>query len=309
MSDSSSAGPDPALARALAGVRALVLDADGVLVLRGAPIPGAGDALAELRRRGIPYRVVTNFSTAHRETLARQFTEGTGLPVDPGRIITAASAAAAHTRALHPGRPLYVIASSDALREWQGQRLLDVEAADRAGAEVAAVVLGDAGDTLTFRELDVAFRHIRAGAEFVAMHRNPWWLTRRGPTLDSGALVAGLEFATGRRAVVAGKPSRVVFREAVEQLRAELAMPGETPPRGSGRRALARREVAMVGDDLVSDIAGAKRAGLLGILVLTGKTKPEDLPAAWTGGGPDGIAPSLRDVVDALASRRGPALD
>jgi HAD superfamily hydrolase (TIGR01450 family) len=309
MRHSSSAGPDPALARVLAGVRALILDADGVLVLRGAAIPGAGDALAELRRLGIPHRVVTNFSNAHRETLARRFTEGTGLPVDPGHIITAASAAAAHTRARHPGRPLYVIASGDALREWQGQRVLDVEAADRAGTEVAAVVLGDAGDALTFRELDVAFRHIRAGAEFLAMHRNPWWLTRRGPTLDSGALVDGLEFATGRRAVVAGKPSRVVFREALGQLRAELGMRSETSPRGSGRRALARREVAMVGDDLSSDIAGAQRAGLLGILVLTGKTKPEDLLAARTGRGPDGVAPSLRDVVDALSSREGPALD
>src|SRR3954464_8128789 len=50
----------------LDGVRAFVLDADGVLLSKGAPIDGAAEALVTLRRRGIPYRVVTNYSSAHR---------------------------------------------------------------------------------------------------------------------------------------------------------------------------------------------------------------------------------------------------
>jgi len=73
-------------------------------------------------------------------------------------------------------------------------------------------VIGDAGDDLSFRNLDIAYRQLRGGAEFVAMHRNPWWVTPKGFTLDAGALVAGLEFALGRRAVICGKPSPVVFR-------------------------------------------------------------------------------------------------
>ncbi len=294
---------DPALARALVGIRGFVLDADGVLVLKGAPIPGAGEALATLRDLGIPYRVVTNFSSAHRDSLARRFSEGTGLPVDGSRIITAASAAAAHTRERHPGRPLYVISNGDALREWAGQRVLTADEADAPGAEVAAVVVGDAGDSLTFRELDIAFRHVRAGAELVAMHRNPWWLTPRGITLDAGALVVGLEFSTGRRAVVTGKPSPVVFREAAAQLAAEVAArPGA--PR------LLRREIAMVGDDPVSDIAGAKRIGLRGILVLTGKTHPDEVSAIMSGRRPpDAVAQSLEAVARALQPSRsaGPA--
>src|SRR3989304_1392201 len=68
-----------------------------------------------------------------------------------------------------------------------------------AGRRADAVVVGDSEDQLTYENLNRAFRQVRAGAAFVAMHRNPWRLTAAGPTLDSGALVVGLEYATGRR--------------------------------------------------------------------------------------------------------------
>ena len=115
----------------------------------------------------------------------------------------------------------------------------------------AAVVIGDAGDDLSYRNLDIAFRQLRAGAAFVAMHRNPWWMTPKGVTLDAGAYVLGLEAALGRRAVICGKPSPVVFRQAVAELRAELA----SRAGGSAESRLRAGDVAMVGDDPSADIA------------------------------------------------------
>ena len=94
---------DVDLRAALGGVRAFVLDADGVLMFKGAPIAGSPEALVELHRRGVPYRVVTNFSSAHRSTLAAAFGKATGVPVDGAEIITAASAAAAYTAARRSG--------------------------------------------------------------------------------------------------------------------------------------------------------------------------------------------------------------
>jgi ribonucleotide monophosphatase NagD (HAD superfamily) len=114
----------PDLRAALDGVRAFVLDADGVLMYRGEPIPGSPEALVELRRRRIPYRVVTNFSSAHRSTLAAAFGKATGLTVDGAEIITAASAAAAYTAEHHPGAPLLILAAPDARREWTGQAVV-----------------------------------------------------------------------------------------------------------------------------------------------------------------------------------------
>ena len=287
----SQAGSD--LAQALAGVRAFVLDADGVLMFQGKPIPGSVAALETLRARRIPYRVVTNYSLTHRETLAAQFAKATGLPAEPELIITAASAAAAYTASHHAGQPLLVLAGRDALREWAGQRVVTPEEADADGARLAAVVIGDAGDDLSFRNQDIAFRLLRAGADFVAMHRNPWWITPRGPTLDAGAVVTGLEYALGRKATVCGKPSAVVFREAVADLRRDVV--------GAGGSALRSHEVAMVGDDPRADVAAAQRAGLRGVLVLSGKHDRATALAQIGRGRPDGIAADLAEVVTALS--------
>ena len=290
------------LASALAGVRALVLDADGVLLYAGRPLPGSVDALARLEGAGIPYRVVTNFSLAHRETLAANVSRQFGRPVRPSTIITAASAAAALTALHHPGEPLLVFASDDARREWDGQRLVTPAEADDPATKVAAVVIGDAGDELSFGNLDIAFRQLRAEAAFIAMHRNLWWMTRRGITLDAGAVVVGLEHALERRATVAGKPSPVVFREALRELGAEV--------RATGGRRLLARDVAMVGDDLDSDVAGAHRAGLRGLLVLTGKTDRAAVDATAAAGRlkgparPDAVGADLREVVEALLEGR-----
>jgi HAD superfamily hydrolase (TIGR01450 family) len=285
-----SIAPTADLRRALDGVRAFILDADGVLLYKGVPIAGSPEALVELRRRGIPYRVVTNFSSAHRSTLAAQFGKAAGIPVDPGEIITAASAAASYTATRHPGAPLLVLAASDALREWEGQVVLSAGEADARDEPVAAVVVGDAGDDLSYANLDVAFRQLRNGAEFVAMHRNPWWMTPKGYTIDAGAFVAGLEFALGRKAVVCGKPSPVVFRQALAELRADLASRRE--PR------LRAGDVAMVGDDPRADIAAARRVSLRGIFVATGKTTLA--AAAGSGVRIDAVAPSLAEVVAVL---------
>lgn len=286
--------PSPArdLAAALAGVRALVLDADGVLMYRGAPIAGSVAAVETLKARGIPYRVVTNYSTTHRSTLAERFAAATGLPPEPDRIITAASAAAGYTASHHPGAALFVLASPDALREWEGQHVLSPDEADDDVARVDAVVIGDAGDALSFRNLDIAFRHLRGGAEFLTMHRNPWWMTRRGPTLDAGSVVAGLEFALGRKALVCGKPSPVVFREAAAELRRDVA--------AAGGRALRLAEVAMVGDDPRADVAAARRVGLRGILVLSGKLEEDAALAAIQSVRVDAVAADLAEVVAAL---------
>jgi HAD superfamily hydrolase (TIGR01450 family) len=196
-----------------------------------------------------------------------------------------------------------VLAAPDARREWAGQDVVsptDAEARDEA---VAAVVIGDAGEDLSFGNLDIAFRQLRAGAEFIAMHRNPWWMTPKGFTLDAGAVVAGLEFALGRKAVICGKPSPVVFRQALAELRSQLAggprPAGQAVPAGSGGPRLRAADVVMVGDDPRADVAAARRVGLRGVLVLTGKTSADEARAAGLASG--SVAADLRAVVTALA--------
>jgi len=115
-------------------------------------------------------------------------------------------------------------------------------------------MVGDLGERWTYALLQEAFEYIMAGAELIALSRDRYWLNQDRLALDAGPFVAALEFATGKSAMVAGKPSLGFYAAALQSLEVELA--------GS---------VAMVGDDLWSDVEGAQRAGLQGWLVRTGK--------------------------------------
>ena len=178
--------PTTDLRAAMHGVRALLLDLDGVIVTAGTAIPGAADAIAAIERRSVPYRIVTNTSAVSRATLSR-WSAKLGASIPPERFESALSASAAWTARTFPGQPLYVLASDDAKSEFSGQHLLTHEEAGAPGATVAAVVIGDSPEEATFDNLNRAFRLVRGGARLVGMHRNPWWLTPEGPTLDSSS--------------------------------------------------------------------------------------------------------------------------
>lgn len=280
----------------LAGVRGLLLDLDGVMVLKGRLLPGAKEAVDKLNDRRFPYQVVTNTSLVSRATLAGQGAH-LGLTIPAERITSALSATAAWTRRTYPGRPLFVITSDDGRREFDGQHLMSAEEADAPDAEAAAVVIGDSPTEITYANLNRAFRLVRNGARLIGMHRNPWWLTPAGPTLDSGMFVTGLEFATEQPALILGKPSRAFFVEAATDLLREVHTP----------RRISRHALAMVGDDLRTDVLAAQRAGLRGVLVLTGKHGLDDVARTAAqgrrGGRPDVVAESLADVVAALDAR------
>lgn len=284
------------LRSALRGVRGLLLDLDGVIVMAGQLIPGAADALRELDGRGMPYRIVTNTSLVTRATLAERSRQ-LGAPIPPDRFISSLSATAAWTAGRHRGKPLFVLASADALTEFEGQRVLTEAEAALPDAQAAVVVIGYAPESTNWETLNRAFRLVRNGAELIGMHKSRWWVTPDGPTIDSGAIVAGLEYATGARARIIGKPSRTFFTLAAADLAAEIAA-------RDGGGAVRRSELAMVGDDVWTDALAARRAGLRGIFVLSGKHGRQELDRAAAqargGGRPDAVAPSLADVVAAL---------
>jgi HAD superfamily hydrolase (TIGR01458 family) len=286
---------DPvALRDALRGVRALLLDLDGVIVSAEKAVPGSVDAINELERRGTTYRIVTNTSLVSRRSLS-QSAARLGNEIPPERFQSALSASAAYAARTFPGQPLYVLASDDARTEFDGQRLLSNVEAAAPSARAAAVIVGDSPEELSHANLNSAFRLVRAGARLIGMHRNAWWLTPDGPTLDSGAYVTALEFAAGVRAQIIGKPAPAFFALAVEALRREAS---------ARAYRLRRAEIAMVGDDVRTDVLAGQRAGLRGVLVLTGKHGLETLAAAHGHGRggrePHAVAPSLADVVAAL---------
>ena len=282
------------LQAALHGIRALLLDLDGVIILKAEPVRGSVEAMRVLEERRIPYRIVTNTSLVSRASLSR-WAAKLGNKVPPERFQSALSASAAYAAKAFPGQPLYVLASADARTEFDGQHLLSHDEAGAPGAHAAAVIVGDSPEELTHENLNRAFRLVRGGADLIGMHRNPWWLTPEGPTIDSGAYVTALEFAAGVTARIIGKPAPAFFSLAIDGLRADVE--------GRGGSRLRRADIAMVGDDIRSDVRAAQRAGLRGIFVLSGKHGTADIEiAAKERGGrtPDAVANDLAAVVAAL---------
>jgi HAD superfamily hydrolase (TIGR01450 family) len=264
------------------------------VVLAERPIAGAAEALAALDAHGVPYLIVTNTSLVSRATLSR-IGARMGLHTPPDRFQSALSATAAYCATRFAGQPLFVLATQDAVTEFAGQRLVSPTEVD-GGAPVAAVVIGDAVEELTRENLDRAFRLVRGGAALIGMHRNKWWVTPSGLVLDAGAYLAGLEYATDTRATIVGKPSLEFFGMAADRLASEIAA-------RDGRRRPGRNALAMVGDDVWTDIGGARRAGLRSVFVRSGKHGDTDLEAAARGRRgyrPDVVAPSLLEVVRAL---------
>ncbi len=249
-------------------VRALLCDIDGVLTVSWRALPGAQDALAELRATGLPTAFVTNTTSASRRAVAHRLAEA-GLGVDPDEVFTAPRAAAGYLVERHPDARCLLVNHGEI-----GEDLDGVALTDERGADV--VVTGGAGAGVTYDRLDRAFEALVDGASLVAMHRNFAWQTAEGLQLDMGAFIVGLEQAAGVSATVVGKPSPAFFHAVLASL------------------GVAAADALMVGDDIDADVLGAQASGIGGVLVRTGKFRPADL--ARSTGHPDHVVDSVADV-------------
>jgi HAD superfamily hydrolase (TIGR01458 family) len=252
---------------------AILLDVDGVLHVSGNPLPGAAEAVSRLRAGGHRLRFVTNTTTRSRAKLAEELRTA-GIEVEDAEVQTTADAAVTALR----GRRVLALVMQGIVADLDGLELVG-EGAD-------AVLLGGADDTpetnlvFSYMNLARAFAELEMGARLYCLHKNRWWQTTRGPLLDAGAFVAGLEYAADVEAVVIGKPSPAYFAAALEAL--------DTDP----------DRAWMVGDDLESDIAGARAVGINTVLVRTGKFRPDAVEASRIR--PDGIVSSIGQLPDWL---------
>lgn len=240
------------------GVRGILFDLDGVLYNSNVAIAGAAGTLAWVRERGVPHLFVTNTTSRSRAVLAEKLA-GFGIPARESEILTPTAAAAEWLRA-HGAGPVAAFVRPSTRAEFAGLELLPEDA--ESGASY--VVIGDLGEHWDYRTLNRAFRLLYANpaAVLIALGMTRCWMAADGIALDVAPFAAALECATGRSALVLGKPAGPFFRAALDR----LGLPPE--------------QTLMVGDDIEVDIAGAQAAGLRSALVKTGKFRPEDLAGA-----------------------------
>ena len=250
----------------------ILFDAYGVLVHGAGPLPGAREVIARLNEAGRRYFVVTNDASKRPSTAAQRF-QRLGLPIDASHILTSGMLLTAHF-AVHglAGRRCAVLGPSDSAGYVE----------DAGGVVVTPDEPFDVlvvGDETGFPFVDWAdaalsslFASLDAGRSVHLVVPNPDLIYPGGAggfgfaagtiaNMFEGALALRYPGRADLRFARLGKPNTPIFDEAVRRA-------GTT-------------SVVMIGDQLETDIKGARAAGLDAVWIETGVTFaiPEDTPA------------------------------
>ncbi len=253
-----------------------LIDMDGVLYRGSRLIPGADYFINQLRKRDIPFLLLTNNSQRTRrdvqEKLARM-----GIEVDVTNVFTSAMATARFLARQKPGGTAFVIGEGGLLNA------LHINGYAVVDNDPNYVVVGE-GRTFSLELLEAGVRMVHRGAKLVATNLDPNCPTAEGIRPGCGALVAMIEAATGVKAFSVGKPSPLMMRDARKEL------------------GLAAEETTMIGDTMETDILGGVQLGYRTVLVLSGGTCREDLKRyAYR---PDIIVDSLAELAEQLDEAR-----
>lgn len=249
-------------------ISGLLIDLDGTIYQGSRLIPGAVEAIDSLRAKQVPILFTTNTSRKSRRDILVSLT-GLGFTAHEDEVFSAPVAAAEWLAGQGLGKIQLLVPEST--HDDFGRFTITSD-------DPEAVLVGDLGSEFTFERLNQAFRSLRAGSRLVAIHRNRFWIPDTGPTLDAGPFVAALEYGAGVQATLVGKPSPAFFHTA------------------AARTGVALERLAVVGDDVESDVKGARAAGLMAIQVRTGKYDPalnERLPVEEK---PHHVIDSIRDL-------------
>lgn len=254
-------------------IQGLLIDLDGVIYIDNTLIPGAIETIRFLKERNIPCRFLTNttihsLGSLHRKIVRLQ------LPIEKEEIVSPPAAAVRFLQ--KQGYPSCYLVVMEETRE-------DFAGIPETDNHPDYVVIGKIGERWNYRLMDKLFHLIVNGASLIALHKDRYTMTEEGLKIEFGAFIAGLEYATGKEALVIGKPSPAFFQSALDDL------------------GLSSERVVMIGDDLLSDVHGAQNAGMRGYLVRTGKFHEALVQQSLIQ--PDGILASIADIPSLLDNR------
>jgi HAD superfamily hydrolase (TIGR01450 family) len=261
---------DPGGERLATSYDLLMFDLDGVVYLDGQAVDHAADSIAESRTAGAHIAFITNNASRTPEQVSEHLRR-LGVGADAADVVTSSQAAARLLLDQHGAGARIAVLGAEGLSEALREAGLVPVAVGDAGA--VAIVSGYAPE-VRWKTVMRATVEIRNGLPWVATNTDPTLPTGEGPAPGHGTLVTMISDFAGVRPEVAGKPERPLFDETFRRV--------------GGRRPL------MVGDSLVTDIAGAHRAETDSLLVMTGVTAASDLVAARPDQRPTWVAQDLR---------------
>ncbi|XP_041368139.1 phospholysine phosphohistidine inorganic pyrophosphate phosphatase-like [Gigantopelta aegis] len=255
----------------------VLLDITGVLYDSGpeggTAISGSVEAVKRLKASSLPVRFCTNETQCTKRMLVDKL-QHLGFTMSENEVFPPAPAMC-HILKQRNLRP-HLLVHPDALP--------DFSACDRSNPN--CVVIGDAADEFSYKNVNDVFRLLVSLDKPVlfSLGKGKYYKENNKLCLDVGPYMKALEYACDLEAEVVGKPSAAFFEAAVQDMGVE---PGQ---------------VVMVGDDVVNDVGGAQACGIRGVLVRTGKYRPQDEKHPTVN--PDGIVDDLAQAIDSLLEGR-----
>lgn len=249
-------------------IKGFFFDLDGVLCIEGKPISGSIQLLNILNSRCIPFRILTNYTTLSRKGLYDKLTS-LGFNISKKHIISAAYAGVLRLRKLNNPRCEFIL-SANVMDDYNEFTL------DSVSPEY--IIIGDLDDKWSFEIINDIFKKVINGSRIIALHKGRYFEVSDGLQIDSGAFIRAIEYATSTDSEVIGKPEKTFFQLAIDDI-------GLSPD-----------NLMMIGDDIINDVGGAKKMGLKGTLVKTGKFR-EDIVNS-TNIKPDYIIDSVSDLLN-----------
>lgn len=254
----------------LSNINGVLFDLDGVLYVGSSAIKGAVEAVGRIRLSGMPCRFVTNTSTLSLASLQQKI-NAFGFSIPANEIISAPQATLLYLK--NQRDPICRLLLADDVKK-------DFKELRQSNTAANYIVIGDIGNAWSYTLLNEVFNCLVNGAKLIAIHKNRFWQTEHGLQMDIGGFIDGLEYASGVKAMIIGKPSADFFQIALDDM-------GLNPI-----------DVAIIGDDIDADVGGGQQAGLKGILVKTGKYRQSYAEASAVK--PDLIIDSIMDLPSAL---------
>lgn len=239
------------ISQSLDGIKAVFLDLDGTIYLGDSLIHGALDFLGRLEERGIKRYFLSNNSSKSVEQYVEKLRD-LGIDADKDEVLLSTHDLISWLRKKE--------VTSTFLVGTEGMRsMLEGEGIETSSEQPEFVVLGY--DTeISYEKLATASIHLHEGVQLVASHPDMVCPSPRGGLPDTGAYMSLFKATTGVGPVhVCGKPNKGMILHKVEDL------------------GLKPSECCMVGDRLYTDIEMADRAGVHGILVLSGEASVDDV--------------------------------
>lgn len=232
-------------------IKAVIFDIDGTIYRRNTLVTGAAEFVERLRQNQIQIRFYTNRAARLPSDIAEQLTRLLGYSVNPEHVLTSALVTARQLvtkRVFCVGEPALKKALEDA-----GAELVD-ESPD-------AVVVGYTYklDLSPDGNIGKAVRFIQQGAEFIATNPDQFVIEDGLRATTCGAVIAPIQTTTGKAPTIYGKPKPAGALLALAQM------------------SVAAEQTLFVGDNINTDIACAKAAGIPSVLILSGVTKREEV--------------------------------